>query len=182
MTTGAPFLVHTSLCSHCCQDSNAPSLSKCLCCLLLQSCQVLLQPVGGCGAAHTHLASQLHHYWGSFSGSHISVQPLLSGFQCTKSLKMSLLPAVSLLPAASKLPSPAAACWGVRCSPHTPCITALAKLGRFSQQAHHCEGVAERVQVHSAVCTAAPKACAKRWAVQTAALLVAVQPEIWIPA
>ncbi len=53
--------------------------------------------------------------------------------------------------------------------PHTPCITALAKLGRFSQQAHHCEGVAERVQVHSAVCTAAPKACAKRWAVQAAA-------------
>ncbi len=57
---------------------------------------------------------------------------------------------------------------------HTSC--------RFSQQAHHCEGVAERVQVHSAVCTAAPKACAERWAVQTAALLVAVQPEIWIPA
>ena len=33
--------------------------------------------------------------------------------------------------------------------------------------------------MHSAVCTAAPKACAKRWAAQAAALLVVVQPEIW---
>ncbi len=83
MTTGAPFLVHTSMCSHCCQDSHAPSLSKCLCCLLLQSCQVLLQPVGGCGAAHTHLASQLLPSWAGFQSRHIIVKVLLRGFRCT---------------------------------------------------------------------------------------------------
>ena len=78
MTTGAPFLVQASLCSCCCQNSTAPTLTNYLCCLLLQTWQVLLQPVGVCGDAHTHIASQLHDYWGSFSGSGISVQLLLS--------------------------------------------------------------------------------------------------------
>ena len=66
--------------------------------------------------------------------------------------------------------------------PHTLCITAPAKCSSFSQQAYHCEAVAERIQMHSAACTAAPKACAKSWAVYMCSQLVAVQPEIWFPA
>ena len=97
MSTGPPFLVQASLCSYFCQDSNAPSFSNCLCCLLLQSWQVLLQPVGGCGATHTHFVSQLHDYGASVSASGISVQLLLSGSQCTKPLKLSLLLVASKL-------------------------------------------------------------------------------------